>query len=156
MLEEGRFVAPRAEASLKSAPTKSAANSPAISDAEPRWETLGTLLREAAWTQIWRRADFNRNAIWLSADPWIEATRPVASLHPDKIFLDTFATKSDERAAAFGALAKLNPRGLELQAGAMGLALAPANRERGRELLRLGSAARRRHSARDLSTASLG
>lgn len=49
---------------------------------EPRWEMLGLLVRELAWTAIYDRAKFERLQFGVPTDEWLSVARPIIALHP--------------------------------------------------------------------------
>jgi len=49
---------------------------------EPRWETLGLLVRELAWMAVFDRAKFERLQYGVPTDEWLSVSRPIITLHP--------------------------------------------------------------------------
>ena len=49
---------------------------------EPRWETLGLIVRELAWMAVYDRAKFERLQYGVPTDEWLAAARPIIDLHP--------------------------------------------------------------------------
>ncbi|MGI9177198.1 MAG: tetratricopeptide repeat protein, partial [Pirellulales bacterium] len=49
---------------------------------EPRWETLGLMVRELAWMAVFDRGKFERLQYGISTDEWLAISRPIIALHP--------------------------------------------------------------------------
>jgi len=51
-------------------------------EGEPRWETLGLMLRELTWMAVFDRGKFERLQYGVPADEWLSVAGPIISLHP--------------------------------------------------------------------------
>jgi len=68
-----------------------AAAAPGEDAGEPSWAALGLVIRETRFVQVWRRLDFLRRMLRVSAVEELEAARPEVADHPYRNYLETFA-----------------------------------------------------------------
>lgn len=103
----------------KSDPAKNASDKsgkqlakPAAGDAgEPSWATLGLLIRELSFMQVYRRASFERGCLDVPTDEWLATSAPLIDAHPYKAFLECLAWENDQRKKAVARLAKVDATG---------------------------------------------
>jgi tetratricopeptide (TPR) repeat protein len=80
---------------------------------EPRWETLGLLVRELTWMAVYDRGKYERLQYGVPTDEWLSLARPIIALHPygDTVLL--YASDPAVRAKATEATLAYRPDVLE-------------------------------------------
>ena len=64
----------------------------ALSDGgEPSWATLGMLIREMSFTQVWRRIYFEANMLSVAPDDSLKEFKPLYADHPYGEYLDAYS-----------------------------------------------------------------
>ena len=81
---------------------------------EPSWATLGRMLRELAFVQVWRRTDFQRYRLSVPPDEFLAATAILVAEHPYRHFLEWHSGDVDKSREALARLAKADPAGSEI------------------------------------------
>ena len=106
----------RLAAALRKASEPSSTGTSDFDAGEPSWATLGRLIQELDFVQVWRRAKFERYSWSVSADDFLEASASLVADHPYRAFIATHAWEEQAQLAARKELANVTPYAIEIQA----------------------------------------
>ena len=83
---------------------------------EPSWATLGYLIRETSFVQVWRRARFERFDLGASTDDFLEIAAPLIEHHPCRVFIEVHTSNLSKERQALSRLHELPVGNLDLTA----------------------------------------
>ena len=112
LLDTGRPQTPAAEENDKPSAAKADVGEPSLA-------TLGLLIREFSFIQVWRMSYFQDVSLRVAADQFIKYAAPLVADHPYAAFIGTFAFKQSAKQKAWKKLQITQPDGLELQQSEM-------------------------------------
>lgn len=75
-------------------------HSPSTDKGELSWATLGHLVREISFLQVWHRACFLRYSLSVPPEEFIERSQPLVADHPYRLVINTLAWEAKEKIQA--------------------------------------------------------
>ncbi|HLA84179.1 MAG TPA: hypothetical protein VJL29_05255 [Thermoguttaceae bacterium] len=81
---------------------------------EPSWATLGYLIRETSFLQVFRRARFMKRSLGVSADSFLAHIAALVAHHPFRAYIETYASDPLAEREAAKQLWKADYRNLDL------------------------------------------
>lgn len=80
---------------------------------EPAWETLGLLIRELSFQQVYRRSSYEGVSLGWNSEEWLSTANPLVEGHPCQAVLQTFGGDYEQLQAAHARLLEIDRAGLE-------------------------------------------